>query len=69
MTKPIDTLLSKEMSRKEFLATVGFGLASIMGFSTIVKLLSGKSVGGHLGRADRGYGSSAYGGGIADKRA
>lgn len=62
MTKPIDTLLRKEMSRKEFLATLGFGAASILGFSTIIKLLSGKSASDHLGHAARGYGSNTYGG-------
>ncbi len=52
------------MSRKEFLATLGFGLASIMGFSTLVRLLTGKSSGHHLSdKFGAGYGSSAYGGG------
>lgn len=62
MSKPIDTLLRKEMSRKEFLATLGFGLASVMGLSTIIKLLSGKSPGNHLGLTDHGYGANTYGG-------
>lgn len=67
MNKQIDALVQKEMSRKEFLATVGFGLASVMGVGSVIKLLNGgnsplaasnnKSIaGGH------GYGSSAYGG-------
>jgi Trp operon repressor len=61
MQKPIQALMQKEMSRKEFLATLGFGLATIAGFGSILKFLTGKShpfqkqVGG-------GYGSSAYGG-------
>ena len=67
MTKPIDLLLQKEMSRKEFLATLGFGLASIMGFSTVVHLLTGKSFSSHLDQntqnhVSSGYGSSVYGG-------
>lgn len=36
-------LLEKEISRKEFLITLGLGIASILGFSTIIKLLFGKS--------------------------
>lgn len=65
MTKHLDTLLQKEMSRKEFLATLGFGLASVMGLSTVLHLLTGKSLNTHLGHATvgaSGYGSSAYGG-------
>jgi hypothetical protein len=64
MNKPIDTLLQKEMSRKEFLATLGLGLASIMGFSTIIHLLTGKTFSSHINThiSTSGYGSSAYGG-------
>lgn len=63
MSKPIEDLLHKEMDRKEFLATVGFGLASLLGFSTVLQLL-GKNHGGLFGSApvDSGYGASAYGG-------
>jgi hypothetical protein len=63
MNKNIKNLMQKEMSRKEFLTTLGFGLATIMGFSSIIKFLTGKSnpfsrqnVGGF------GYGSGSYGG-------
>lgn len=56
----LNELMDKEMSRKEFLATVGFGIASIMGLSTIIKFLTGKKnqqqVSGY------GYGGGAYGG-------
>jgi hypothetical protein len=65
MTKPLDTLLQKDMSRKEFLATLGFGLASVMGLSTVIHMLTGKSVTSHIGfnsAQTSGYGSSAYGG-------
>jgi hypothetical protein len=62
MSKPLDNLMQKEMDRKEFLATVGFGLASLFGFSTVLQLL-GRSNGINIGQAaDAGYGSSAYGG-------
>jgi hypothetical protein len=64
MTKPIDTLLQKEMSRQEFLMTLGFGLASILGFSTLIHLLTGKSFESRLHRtSELGYGASPYGGG------
>jgi len=61
MQKPIQTLMQKEMSRKEFLATMGFGLATIAGFGSIIKFLTGKS---HpfQKQLGSGYGSSAYGG-------
>jgi Trp operon repressor len=58
MNKQLQQLLQKEMTRHEFLATLGMGLASIMGFSSIIKLMnSGKS----SKTASFGYGSSPYG--------
>lgn len=63
MNKHLDQLIQKEMTRQEFLATLGFGMASIFGFSTIIHLLTGHSSKHYLGRgSDVGYGSSAYGG-------
>jgi hypothetical protein len=64
MTKQLNSLLQKEMSRKEFLATMGFGLASVMGLSTVLHMLTGKSLSGQLGRHQSfgGYGASSYGG-------
>lgn len=57
MHKQLDELFQKEMSRKEFLAAIGFGLASVFGFSHIIRALTGKS-----GKTNaRGYGSSPYG--------
>jgi hypothetical protein len=62
MAKPIDQIMQKEMTRQEFLMTLGLGLASIMGFSTIIHLLTGRSVGNHLSsQQTSGYGSSPYG--------
>jgi hypothetical protein len=63
MAKPIDALMQKEMTRKEFMATLALGLGSIMGFSTIIHLLTGKSLDRHLGHSGAGYGSTSYGGG------
>ncbi|HEY5441989.1 MAG TPA: hypothetical protein VIJ68_00450 [Candidatus Saccharimonadales bacterium] len=63
MAKPIAALMQKEMTRKEFMATLGLAVGSIMGFSTIIHLLTGKSFNNHLGHTGTGYGSTAYGGG------
>jgi hypothetical protein len=60
MSKPIDTIMQKEMTRKEFIATMGFGVASILGFSSILQMLTGKSL-GSMHHTSRGYGSSSYG--------
>jgi hypothetical protein len=60
MQKQIATIMEKEVTRKEFLAALGFGVASILGFSSILKLLTGKGLGGQ--HVSDGYGSSAYGG-------
>lgn len=61
MKEQIGELVQKEMTRKEFLTTVGFGVVSIMGFSSLLKLLTGKSHSLKRNLSD-GYGSSAYGG-------
>jgi len=62
MNQHLGTLMQKEVSRKEFLGISGLAVASIFGFGTLIKLLTGKSLNGHLGRSTAGYGSSAYGG-------
>lgn len=62
MNKQLAVLTQKEVTRKEFLTTVGFGVVSIMGFGSIVKLLTGKSSVLKHGGMSAGYGSSAYGG-------
>jgi hypothetical protein len=60
MQKQLNELLAREMTRQEFLATIGLGLASILGFSGILRMLNGKSHGGQQQRY--GYGHSVYGG-------
>jgi hypothetical protein len=63
MTKPLNQLMQKEMTRQEFLLTLGLGVASIFGFSAIIHLLTGKSVHNRLNqRIGDGYGSTSYGG-------
>jgi hypothetical protein len=65
--KPTAAIMQREVTRKEFLATLGLGVASIMGFSTMVRLVTGKSVESHLKltpqdhQAHAGYGASPYG--------
>ncbi|HKU19138.1 MAG TPA: hypothetical protein VJP80_07805 [Candidatus Saccharimonadales bacterium] len=58
MNKHLQTLLKKEMTRKEFLTTLGLGLAAVFGFSAILRLLTGKSASQHF---SHGYGSDTYG--------
>ena len=61
----LNNLMEKEMSRKEFLATLGFGVASILGFSTILKFLFNKGQHSHgvsSANTPMTYGASVYGG-------
>jgi len=53
--------MQKEVTRKEFLGMSGLTIASVLGFGTLIKLLTGKSLHSH-GAVSGGYGSSAYGG-------
>ncbi|HUS25839.1 MAG TPA: hypothetical protein VMY99_00630 [Nevskiaceae bacterium] len=57
--KQLEHIMQKEMTRKEFLATLGFGIASLLGFSSIIRFMFGRD---HTGqRATHGYGASFYG--------
>jgi hypothetical protein len=60
MNQQVNTLLRKEVSRKEFLGMSGLAVASIFGFGTLIKLLSSKQ--SHSHSMLSGYGSSPYGG-------
>jgi len=62
MNKQIQNLIQTEVSRKDFLKTLGFGILSIAGLGTLLKLLSGRSASLPFHSATQGYGSSAYGG-------
>jgi hypothetical protein len=56
-------IMQREVTRKEFIGALGLGMASILGFSNIIKLLTGKSLDSHFGhaKATSGYGASTYG--------
>jgi hypothetical protein len=58
----IEDVLHKDMTRQEFLATLGFGIASLFGVGTVLRFLLNKKSGGSTGHASMGYGSSVYGG-------
>ena len=60
MQTPLNELMQKEVNRREFLVMLGFGVASVVGLSTFLRMLGHKSP---LQRYGAGYGSSAYGGG------
>lgn len=57
----INDLMQKEMTRKEFLTTVGFGVASIFGLATLLRLITGKENPLQQNSA-LGYGDGPYGG-------
>lgn len=60
MAKQVDELLAKELSRKEFLLTIGLGITAAAGLSSFVNLFTNKQTG--LRQVTSGYGSSSYGG-------
>lgn len=57
--KVIQTILSKPMNRREFLAHVGAGALTVVGVSGLIRTLSE-----YTGKPHRisGYGSTSYGG-------
>jgi len=58
----LDKIQKKEVTRKEFLTIVGTGLLSIMGFSTIMKLVGYKGFNSSSNnRSNSTYGGGAYG--------
>lgn len=61
--RKINELMQKEMTRKEFLATLGFGAATVFGLSTLLHLFTGKENPLHRNNAQSlGYGGGPYGG-------
>lgn len=63
MNKPLEAIMQKEMSRQEFMVTLGLGLTSILGFGRIIELLTGHSFKNHVeSHSAYGYSSGPYGG-------
>lgn len=60
MNNHVNHIMNKEVTRKEFIGMSGLAVASIFGFGTVIKLVTGKSLGGKHFLS--GYGSSSYGG-------
>jgi hypothetical protein len=60
-SNPMSSLMRREVSRQEFIAIIGLVALSILGFGTIVKVLTGKSLEGHHSPHD--YSGTVYGGG------
>lgn len=68
MSKTLDTLLQKEVTRKEFLQFAGVALISLLGFSNFVHLISKFAHSSHPttattveSKGHRGFGSSRFG--------
>jgi hypothetical protein len=60
MTNPhIQNLMQKEVSRKEFLGMAALAAGSVLGFGSIIKLLTGKSLTNH--KVTNGYSANGYG--------
>lgn len=66
MHKNIQTILEKDMSRREFLGYIGAAFLGVIGVSGILKALMSHETGGVTKRvaspAEFGYGSTPYGG-------
>ena len=60
--KNLQTLMQKEMTRKEFIVTLGFGIATIFGLSALIQLITGKDNPLRQNNASLNYGGGAYGG-------
>lgn len=60
MTTKMEELLQREMTRKQFMATLGFGVLSLFGFATIMGLFTPStpkvSSSSQVGYGGRGYG-------------
>ena len=59
MHKNLDALLKREMTRKEFMATLGFGAASVMGLGSLIKFIKPERI--TPAKMSAGYGSRPYG--------
>ncbi|HSX34230.1 MAG TPA: hypothetical protein VLF62_01125 [Candidatus Saccharimonadales bacterium] len=61
MNKALQNLMEKEMTRKEFLAACGLGIASLLGFGSLIRMLNGKDQATGGAGLTNGYGVHRYG--------
>lgn len=62
MNDKIQGLLSKEISRKDFLGLIGAGVLSVVGVSTLLKNLGGGLKTNSIQSSNLDYGQNSYGG-------
>ncbi len=62
MRDKLQQLYVQEMSRYDFLKFMGVVTLSVLGVTSLLKLISHADF-SSMGKAEHGYGSSAYGGG------
>lgn len=60
MQTTLADIVDKEVTRREFFSLVGFGLAAVIGLTSLLQFL-GKSSPQQPRTGSAGYGSSAYG--------
>ncbi len=61
MKNGLTDILQTEMSRKEFLTTLGYGAASLVGLAGVLRMLGHKGLIAHKTSSSQGYGGSSYG--------
>ena len=59
MATKFEELLSKEMTRRQFLMTIGLGFVSLFGLSAMMGALTKEAAG--VSQAPTGYGARTYG--------
>lgn len=62
MKDKVEMILTKEMSRKEFLQHMGFAFLTVIGVSGLIKSLGESITTKSTSTSSLGYGSSPYGG-------
>lgn len=62
MHKVVNTILEKEVSRKEFLSLVGAGILSIVGLTSLLKNLENSFGARNVSNKTINYGDDVYGG-------
>jgi hypothetical protein len=57
----LSDLLNKQVTRSEFLKSLGVGIAAIVGLGRLIQLLGGNPQQRATGKQSKGYGLSGYG--------